>query len=229
MRCAHLVFARVGRDSAGRARILADGECRARWHRDLRYARTRNSFDVTAYVRGDGLTSVLYTALHPAAGLRAPGLPSEGNVRSDGVSSVVYETADGHVHEIFLQYGQWWNLDLTSVSGAPPILFAGLGPYPYVRSDAMNAVVFGGASDDESIYVLPERERMGLEQFDDCPGTEVSRTPRNATQSSCGDGRARHAAGLIRGRTCPSGSSAGSGGWRPRRFPGWRSPRRCRP
>jgi hypothetical protein len=135
-------------------------------------------FDLSPYVRGDEVSAVVYrahadtnfhelrfqggmwidgdltTTAGGPLGLAPAGVRPKGFVRPDGVSTVVFETSDGHVREMFLQGGGWWNDDLTVLSGAPPILYPGMGPYPYVRSDGVSAVVFGGASADSTIYEI---------------------------------------------------------------------------
>lgn len=59
-------------------------------------------------------------------------------VRSDGISTVIYASGDGHVHELRLQDG-WIGADLTSISGAP---VANSCPIAYVRGDGINAIIY---------------------------------------------------------------------------------------
>ena len=72
-----------------------------------------------------------------------------GYVRSDGISSVVYEGGDHHVHELSLLADGWHVGDLTAQAGAP---LTASPPVPYVRSDGINSVIYQGA--DEHIYEL---------------------------------------------------------------------------
>lgn len=81
----------------------------------------------------------------------SPAAASEpyGYVRSDGISTVLYTSSDGHIHELRLEGGWIW-ADLTAISGAPAA--AGVA-CAYVRGDGINAVVFRGSANGH-IYEL---------------------------------------------------------------------------
>jgi len=76
-------------------------------------------------------------------------LAQVGYVRSDGITSVVYEGGDGHINELFLLADGWHVGDLTALAGAP---LPASEPEPYVRSDGTNSVVYQGQ--DTHIYEL---------------------------------------------------------------------------
>jgi hypothetical protein len=73
----------------------------------------------------------------------------------DGDSSkqVVFRTADGHVHELFISLvGQWSHNDLTQISGAPPVSQAyNISGYDW-NSGLTKQVVFG--TDDGHVHEL---------------------------------------------------------------------------
>jgi hypothetical protein len=125
------------------------------------------------YVRSDGISAVTYTGTEDAPDevqeltlvggqwkhgnlhrqthtTGAPGVASgsgtQGYVRADGVSAVVYLGKDGHIHEFTLKPGVGWlHADLTVASGAPSGSFAvnPVGrPQAFTRSDGTTAVIY---------------------------------------------------------------------------------------
>ena len=74
-----------------------------------------------------------------------------GYVRSDGVTSILYRDANGHIQELFLSGGTWGKADLTAIAGAPAASDGKL--FGHVRSDGINQVVFR-SSGDQHIYAL---------------------------------------------------------------------------
>jgi len=129
-----------------------------------------------AYRRSDGVDMVLYRGVSdhiyalylellyqggswqevwPWADLSAmtgsPAAKSDpyGYVRSDGISTVIYVGADGHIHDLRLESSWIW-ADLTAISGAPTAATSTTDspvPVPYVRGDGINTVVYRAASD----------------------------------------------------------------------------------
>ena len=127
------------------------------------------------YRRHDGREAILYVdSLHHAHeitilagnvdlmtsfGLSAPNVATAGfgrptpdvigYVRSDNQSAVVYRSDNDHIIELRSNFGgqpQWLVTDLTVTSGA--VVTASQGsPFPYLRSDFVNTVVYL-ASDD---------------------------------------------------------------------------------
>jgi len=68
-------------------------------------------------------------------------------VRSDGVNSVIYTGYDGHIHEIYLTGGIWRHGDPSLITGAVPATGSSnlsSDPAGYVRSDGVNSVVYCG-------------------------------------------------------------------------------------
>jgi hypothetical protein len=64
-----------------------------------------------------------------------------GYVRADGNSAVIYRSDTNHVIEIANQSISWVVTDLTSSSSATVTVGRG-GPFPYVRTDGYNSVVY---------------------------------------------------------------------------------------
>lgn len=123
-----------------------------------------------AYVRSDGLSTVVYAAyddqhLHELAMFNGswghtdvsaaavpPGLPTStdqfwGYVRGDKVSAIVYVAdADRHIHELARVSSQWHDADLSAVAG--DLGGAGTnedgGLQGYVQADGTSAVVYVG-------------------------------------------------------------------------------------
>lgn len=115
---------------------------------------------LVGYVRTDGVNAIVYrgrdkhlyeltqnstgefdvlndlTAITGAA-------PAVGHVsaynRADGISTVVYEGPEFHIHELALEGGSTWShADLTAHTGSKP----GFQPHGYVRGDGATAIVY---------------------------------------------------------------------------------------
>jgi hypothetical protein len=118
---------------------------------------------IVAYVRGDGINTIVFRALSDGhicelrldngwkwadlsalSGLPIPTIiPWEyvrlsAYVRSDGISTINYTSADGHIYDIRLE-NTWIGADLTAISGGP---IPASEPVGYVRSDGINAIVY---------------------------------------------------------------------------------------
>jgi len=124
--------------------------------------------EVLAYVRTDGKNTVIYRGadnhiyeiasnfssspswivsdLTVAAG--APNVGIDGPVpyiRSDGRNTIVYTATDNHIHELTSNFSgspAWLHYDLYPASNET--VAAATGPWPYVRRDNINVVVFIG-------------------------------------------------------------------------------------
>ncbi|HEY4244895.1 MAG TPA: trypsin-like serine protease [Kofleriaceae bacterium] len=117
------------------------------------------------YVRGDGVNTIVYattdnhlhelsltggswgdadmTALHGAPVVLG-GVTPTGYARSDGVTSIVYPTSNGHVIEVHIsQGGNWSASDLTADWGGPLAVGSVVG---YVRGDGIPAVSYESAN-----------------------------------------------------------------------------------
>jgi hypothetical protein len=118
---------------------------------------------VTAYVRADRTTAVIYVrgglrelALPPGgqwtkADLLSPSTPPPhslrwpmGFVRADGISAVLYADTGDFLHELAFVAGRWVATAVSEAAQAPR-LTAGGGPMGYVRGDGLTAVVYAGA------------------------------------------------------------------------------------
>jgi hypothetical protein len=125
--------------------------------------------DIMAYVRSDGRNAIVYRGLNDHVYEIASNVPSSppwgvsdltlvtggpdvgldgpvGYVRTDGVNSIVYTASDLRIHEIASNVGgspPWIDNDLFVASGAS--VPAHTGPWPYVRSDNVNSVLYVGS------------------------------------------------------------------------------------
>ncbi|MDP8999103.1 MAG: S1 family peptidase [Myxococcota bacterium] len=145
--------------------LCIGGPCGTNWHfGDLGVSDAASS--LSAYVRADSVSTVVYRSTgNDIIELRLEGTTwrsgnlsfntntSQGAVgnpagytRSDNYSSVVYRGSDRHIRELFLPPGTttWQVRDLSDLSGAPA---AASDPVGYVRSDAINAVVYRSVLD----------------------------------------------------------------------------------
>ncbi|MFH1084572.1 MAG: hypothetical protein V1772_02245 [Chloroflexota bacterium] len=127
-----------------------------RWANLTALASAPAAYDPIGYVRGDGISAVAYvgsfatgsrlhelrlddgwkwTDLTTAAG--APPVYSKltAYVRSDGISTINYKGADGHVYDVRLDSG-WQLADLTTLAGGHNVLDR---PAGYVRGAGTNA------------------------------------------------------------------------------------------
>lgn len=73
-----------------------------------------------------------------------------GFVRSDGVSAVVYRSADNHVRDVFLDATGWHAEDLSALSGSSAVATG--TPSAYVRNDDVSIVLY--RSDDGHVREL---------------------------------------------------------------------------
>ena len=134
------------------------------------------------FVRSDGVDSIVYPRgaqagwpifeLYPQAGawhydnLSDLSQAPLGNwnlnpyVRSDGISAVVYSGGtvalggDGHLRELFYDFGGWHFDDLTDQAGAP-LVDTNYDPHPYVRADGLNAVLYWSSGHVIELYWSP--------------------------------------------------------------------------
>ena len=125
----------------------------------------------TPYVRSDGTNSIVYIDVNSKiwelylsngtwkagcltaiayAPLASGGQPLNPYVRSDGISSVIYQDGNKDIVELYLFYGNWIYDNLTSQANLPRQLYSEINPY--VRSDRTNSIVLRGA--DNHIYEL---------------------------------------------------------------------------
>jgi hypothetical protein len=115
---------------------------------------------LTGYTRSDGVIAIVYRGVNKhlyeltrdAAGrfevlndltVITGAAPAEGFVRAynraDGISTVIYEGPNFHIHELALERGVGWSHnDLTAVTGSRP----GFEPIGYVRGDGSTAIVY---------------------------------------------------------------------------------------
>jgi hypothetical protein len=152
-----------------------------------------------AYVRGDGITAVVYVGndrrIHELALLGAQSwrhfdlnaatptgetgqLYLDAYVRADGTTAVVYQGEDDHVHELALVGGtDWRHFDLTKRATAPTPAPASnvTGVTAYVRGDGLSAVVFRG--EDSHMHELALVGGTHWEHFDLTAAAAARGTP----------------------------------------------------
>jgi hypothetical protein len=126
--------------------------------------------DPAAYVRFDGVSSVVYRAANNAIyeiyilpGSTSPqygaplstappaaGSPA-GYIRYDGVNCIVYRGTDSHLYELSLGQNGWQLDDLFSKVGASAVTAAG-DPVAFVRSDLVSSIVYLGT--DNHVHAI---------------------------------------------------------------------------
>jgi hypothetical protein len=134
---------------------------------------TNNGPVPVAYVRGDGINTVVYTAssnghivelrldngwkfadLSNISGAPLPAWHLSAYVRSDGISTINYAAGDGRVIDLRLDNGWQW-ADLTALAGAPATNSSDR-VFGYVDADGVNAVLYSRSALDPYPYDIFE-------------------------------------------------------------------------